>query len=112
MTTSFTFSLNSSFPPLSGYSFYTATVQDVGSQMIVDIHADIPSGQTMTQPYVQTLMLSNTPYTSPSSVGSVASKTVGQTTKSSGASWDNTPSWKMSLMLLMCGVTAMSMVSM
>lgn len=113
MNSPITFSLNStSYPPLQGYSFYTGIVQDSGLHMTLDLHADISGGQTATQPFVQTLLLDNTPFVAPGTVGSVASTSVGQTTAggSSSASSDMR-GWRMSsLMWVVCGMTVLSMV--
>ncbi|KAF8809049.1 L-ascorbate oxidase [Phlegmacium glaucopus] len=112
MNSPITFSLNSTaYPSLQGYSFYTGTIQDIGLQMTLDLHAD-GSGQTVTQPFVQTLLLDNTPFVAPGTVGSVASTSVGQTTTtgSSSASSDMR-GWRMSpLMWVVSGMTVLSMV--
>jgi len=111
MNSPITFSLNStSYPPTQGYSFYTGTIQDIGLQMMLDLHADVSGGQTITQAFVQTLLLDNTPYVAPGNVGSIESTAVGQTTaRTNGSSSTSyTRCWKM--LSLICGITLLSMV--
>ncbi|KAF9053046.1 L-ascorbate oxidase [Panaeolus papilionaceus] len=79
---SFDMTLNSTFPPLQGYSFYTAIIEDPGMQMTLDIFAEGADGKTYQQNFVETLLLDNTPYVKPASVvtiggrSSAASRTV------------------------------------
>jgi hypothetical protein len=102
------FSLNStSYPTPQGYSFYTGTIADSGMQMTFDLHADVAGG-TVTQPFVETLLLNNAPYVSPGNVSSVSSKGVGQVTSTSAAFSSYTGGW--SILSLVCGLTVLSMV--
>lgn len=114
MNSPITFSLNStSYRPLQGYSFYTGTIQDVGYQMTLDIHADVSGGQTVTQSFIQTLLLDNTPLVAPGTVQSVVSTTVGQATTATSSAAADMQSWRMlSLISVVCGMSVlMSMVS-
>ena len=104
MSSSFNFSLNSSYPSTQGYSFYSAFVESSGSQLTLDLHMD-----GFTQPFVQTLLLNNSPFVAPGSVSSFHSTGPGQTaTKTSSAS-SYTSSW--GILSLVCGLSVLSMVS-
>jgi hypothetical protein len=108
MNAPITFSLNStSYPSIQGYSFYTGTIADSGVQMTFDLHADVAGG-TVTQPFVETLLLNNAPYVSPGNVSSVPSTGVGQVTTTNTASASYTRGW--SMLSLVCGLTVLSMV--
>ncbi|PPQ63257.1 hypothetical protein CVT24_006782 [Panaeolus cyanescens] len=72
---SFDFVLNSTFPPLQGYTFYTATIDDPGMQLTLDIFAEGADGKTYQQNFVETLLLDNTPYVKPASVVTIGGRT-------------------------------------
>ena len=78
--------------------------------MTLDLHADV-SGSTITQQFVQTLLLNNGPTTPPSKVSSFSSTDIGQTSttssKASSAS-SYTTSWR--ILSLVCGSTVLGMV--
>ena len=75
--------------------------------MTLDLHADT-SGTTITQQFVQTLLLNNALYVSPSNTSSFASTGMGQTTTSSASSY--TTGWRIRILSLVCGLTVLSMV--
>ena len=108
MNSLITFSLNSTYPSIQGYSFYTGFIEDSGSQMTLDLHADIP-GSTITQQFVQTLLLNNAPYVTPGGVSNFPSTGPGQTAtaKPSSASTYRS-SWM--ILSLTSGLTVLSMV--
>ena len=108
MNSLITFSLNSTYPSNQGYSFYTGFIEDSGSQMTLDLHADA-SGSTITQQFVQTLLLNNAPYVAPGSVSNFPSTGPGQTAtaqRSSASSYRS--SWM--ILSLASGLTVLSMV--
>ena len=74
--------------------------------MTFDLHADVAEGM-VTQPFVETLLLNNAPYVSPSNVTSVSSTSVGQVTRNNAA-FSYTGGWRM--LSLVCGLTVLSMV--
>jgi hypothetical protein len=78
--------LNTSLAPLQGYSFYTATVEDQGFQLTVDIHSVAADGTIYTEDFKQTTFLDNTPYFAPTAAATVAS--------SSSSSWRLADSWQ------------------
>ncbi|KAF9532211.1 L-ascorbate oxidase [Crepidotus variabilis] len=67
---------SSSLPAQDGYDFWTGGVTSPGAQLMVDIHA-VASGQTISQTYVPTLLLDNTPQVDPSNVTMVKGKKTG-----------------------------------
>jgi len=77
---------STSFPSKAGYSFYTGTMDDIGVQLTMDLHA-VTDQQTYTQTFVQTLVLDNTPYVTPGPVGTVSSKK-GAALSLIGRSWE------------------------
>ncbi|KAF8969621.1 L-ascorbate oxidase [Flammula alnicola] len=81
--------LNSTMPAVSGYSFYTAQVQDSGVQLSIDVHA-VTAAQTYTQTFMQTLLLDNTPYVQP---GAVTTATTAATTKSGAGRLSRVEVW-------------------
>jgi len=106
MNAPITFSLNStSYPSTQGYDFYTGLIADTGFQMTFDLHADI-AGKTVTQPFVETLVLNNAQYVPPGNTSSFSSKDIGQATTSSASS----ASYSWSMFSLVCGLTMLSMV--
>ena len=108
MNSLITFSLNSSYPSIQGYSFYTGYIDDSGYQMTLDLHADV-SGTTITQKFVQTLLLNNAQYVSPSNVSSFPSTGMGQTSTTTASSASSyTTSWR--ILSLVGGLTMLSMV--
>lgn len=88
ITSTIEFNQNStSFPPQSGYTFYTSTVDDIGQQMTMDLHA--VSGQsTYTQTFVQTLVLDNTPYVKPGAVSTLSGTKSAAVRLVGGRSWE------------------------
>jgi hypothetical protein len=77
MTNTVDFTQNSTaFPATSGYSFYTAQIDDAGIYMTMDLHA-VTGNETFSQQFVQTLVLDNTPIVAPGAVTTVASTTAG-----------------------------------
>ena len=77
--------------------------------MTLDLHADI-SDTTITQHFVQTLLLNNAQYVSPGNVSSIPSTTVGQTSTNKGFSASSyTTSWRI-ILSLVCGLTVLSIV--
>jgi hypothetical protein len=77
MTNTVDFTQNSTaFPATSGYSFYTAQIDDAGIYMTMDLHA-VTGNETFSQQFVQTLVLDNTPIVAPGAVTTVASTTTG-----------------------------------
>ena len=65
---------SSSYPSMSGYDFYYGRVTSPGVQMTIDVHA-VGGGQTVTQNFMQTLLLDNTPLLDPMNVTTVKGKT-------------------------------------
>ncbi|KAG6859172.1 hypothetical protein C0991_001168, partial [Blastosporella zonata] len=65
--------LNSSMTPIQGYSFYTATIQDSGYQLTLDIHSLLTNGTIYTEDFRQTSLLDNTPYVAPTNATSSTS---------------------------------------
>ena len=83
------FKQNSSFPSLAGYSFYTSTMDDIGLQLTMDLHA--VSGQdTYSQTFVQTLLLADkVPYVKPGAVGTTSgTKSAAVRLVGGGRSWE------------------------
>lgn len=77
MTNTVDFKQNSTaFPASSGYTFYTAEIDDAGIYMTMDLHA-VAGNQTFSQTFVQTLVLDNTPIVAPGAVTTTASSTPG-----------------------------------
>lgn len=74
--------------------------------MTLDLHADVSGGKTVTQTFVQTLLLDNTPYVAPGPVGSIKSSAV--TSQGSSTYSLYTRGWMM--MSLICWITLLSMV--
>jgi len=107
MNSLITFSLNTTYSPTQGYSFYTGFIEDSGFQMTLDLHADA-SGTTNTQQFVQTLLLNNAPYVRPSNVSSFPSTGLGQTTTKASSATSYTTCWR--ILSLVCGLTVLSMV--
>jgi len=100
------FSLNStSYPSTQGYLFYTGSIADSGLQMTFDLHANI-AGKTVTQPFVETLVLNNAQYVPPGNTSSTPSTGLGQATKSNASS----ASYSWSMFSLVCGLTVLSLV--
>ena len=78
---------STSFPSQAGYTFYTSTMDDIGLQLTMDLHA--VSGQsTYTQTFVQTLVLDNTPYVKPGTVGTVSGTKSAAIRLVGGRSWE------------------------
>ena len=70
------FKQNSSFPSQAGYSFYTSTMDDIGLQLTMDLHAVSGQGTTYSQTFVETLLLNDKiTYVKPGAVGTTASTT-------------------------------------
>lgn len=67
---------SSSYPSISGYDFYYGIVTSPGVQMTIDVNAVNGSGQTVTQSFMQTLLLDNTPVVTPSNVTTVKGETL------------------------------------
>ena len=65
---------SSSFPSMGGYDFYYGRVRSPGSQMMIDVHA-VSGQQTVTQSFVQTLVLDNALLVDPTNVTMVNGKT-------------------------------------
>ena len=65
---------SSSYPSRSGYDFYYGRVTSPGMQMTFDLHA-VSGQQTVTQSFVQTLLLDNTSPVDPTNVTMVNGKT-------------------------------------
>lgn len=107
MNSLITFSLNSTYPSTQEHSFYSAFIEDSGSQMTLDLHADV-SGSTISQQFVQTLLLDNAPYVAPGSVSSFPSTNLGQTTSKTSSASSYTSCWW--ILSLVCGLTVLSMV--
>ncbi len=67
---------SSSYPTMSGYNFYYGRVTSPGMQMTIDVHA-VSGQQTLTQSFMQTLLLDNAPLLDPTNVTMVNGKTSG-----------------------------------
>ena len=74
--------LNTSFPTLQGYSFYSGSVLDDGLQLTIDIHSVLSNGSVYTEDFKQTSELDNTAYTAPTNVTSVSP------TSSAASTWN------------------------
>ena len=73
LNTDIDFALNTSRPPVAGYTFYSGVVNDVGAQLTVDVHA-VVDGQTYTEDYQQTYFLdTKIPSSPPTTVTEVSS---------------------------------------
>lgn len=78
---------STSFPSQAGYTFYTSTMDDIGLQLTMDLHA--VSGQsTYTQTFVQTLLLDGTPYVKPGAVSTVSGTKSAAVRLVGGRSWE------------------------
>mgnify|MGYP007051641584 CR=1 FL=1 len=58
------FTADSSRAAQAGYKFYTASFNSSGLQLMLDLSAEV-GGQTVTQKYLDALLLDNTPYVAP-----------------------------------------------
>lgn len=87
---------STSFPSQAGYSFYTGTMDDIGVQLTMDLHA-VTDQQTYTQTFVQTLVLDGTSDVTPATVGTIAS-TKSAASSLIGRSWEV---WHALLVLLL-----------
>jgi hypothetical protein len=65
--------------PTQGYSFYTATIQDAGYQLTLDLYGVAGDGRLYSEDFRPTTFLDNTPYVAPTSVTN--------TSKSPSSSW-------------------------
>lgn len=74
---------SSSYPSISDYDFYYGRVTSPGSQMTVDVHA-VGGGRTVTQSFVQTLLLDNTLLVDPANVTTVKGKKMSLAVKGNG----------------------------
>ncbi|KAF8163504.1 heme peroxidase [Crassisporium funariophilum] len=59
---------NQSIPEVEGFQFYSAVVEDVGTQLTIDLHG-VVNGTTITEDFLQTYFLDTSiPYTPPTKV--------------------------------------------